>query len=345
MRTGVRSSFDGIDLAVGTARSAAGVRLRHNPVLLVPSMLKLFVALSPLGLLVACGQGTSAQPEPSATVTTAPSSSASAPPAAPTFVPSVSTSSTSPSPSASSAAPTSSSTGLSTSVGDPSTSGVASDPTSMELASSATEDGDGSTTDATSSLSTQDSVADPSSAAVDFTSYAQGFHELSIHDECTSVDPASDVCPHAMEHEESFTFGGDASATYDVTLRVRGLFEPTNIAGGETPYAEHPYFKVGGTVTKTDYSQWQIRVSEPAATFYLNHYPTTGHTIYKEDFEVTIPVRGGSAVVVRVEDSNDRQIDNGYEGPPDRRQTLEGVTDGVVHGQVLRLDVLGVAVQ
>lgn len=178
----------------------------------------------------------------------------------------------------------------------------------------------------------------------DLLAYASGFHELYLHDECTDDDPSDDVCAHERVHEVPFTFGGDTNVTYAVKLRIRGLFEPTNLAGGETPYPEHPYFKVGGTVTKTDYSQWQIRVGEPAVIYYLNHYPATGHTIYKEDFEATLEVRGGASVVVRVEDANDRQIDNGYVGLQDRQQTIEGVTDGVVDGQVLRLDVLDVSV-
>lgn len=171
--------------------------------------------------------------------------------------------------------------------------------------------------------------------------YAEGLDGFYMHDECTSND-GSDVCAHLRVHEETISFGGDEGTTYEVKLRIRGLFEPTNINGGMTPYPEHPYFKIGGTVNATDYSQWQLRVSAPQAVYYLNHYPATGHTIYKEDFEANIRVQGGASVVVRVEDSNDRQIDNGYVGLADRRQVLEGVTDGVVNGQVLRLDVLEV---
>ena len=137
-------------------------------------------------------------------------------------------------------------------------------------------------------------------------------------------------------------FGGESATTYDVKLRIRGLFEPTNVSGGETPDGAHPYFKINGTVEKPDYSQWQIVVGEPAATYYLNHYPAVGHTIYQEDFEATIRVQGAAAVKVRVVDANDRQIDNGYVGNPDRQQLIDGVTDEVVDGQVLRLDVLEV---
>ena len=109
---------------------------------------------------------------------------------------------------------------------------------------------------------------------------------------------------------------------YDVTLQIRGIFEPTIIKGGETPYAEHPYFKVGGTVDAIDWSHWHIEVSEPKQTYWLNHYPKFSHTIYKEDYEATIPVAAGATVVVRVIDGNNRQIDNGKTGagsPADHR--------------------------
>jgi hypothetical protein len=83
-------------------------------------------------------------------------------------------------------------------------------------------------------------------------------------------------------------------------------------------------------------------VSEPKQTYWLNHYPRVGHTIYAEDFEATIPVAGGAAVVVRVVDGNDRQIDNNEPGPPDRMRIIKGVTDKPLDGQMLRLDVISV---
>ena len=105
---------------------------------------------------------------------------------------------------------------------------------------------------------------------------------------------------------------------------------------------EHPYFKVGGTVDAIDWSHWHIEVSEPKQTYWLNHYPKFSHTIYKEDYEVTIPVAAGASVVVRVIDGNDRQIDNGKTTGPDRQQTIAGAADKPLDGQMLRLDVVRV---
>ena len=169
-----------------------------------------------------------------------------------------------------------------------------------------------------------------------------GFDKFFLHDKCTAqYPPQADTCLHDRSHEQSFTIGGKAGTVYDVSLRIRGIFEPTTITGGDTPDPEHPYFKVGGTVSTPDWSQWRIEVSEPKQTYWLNHYPSVGHKIYKEDFEATIAVAAGSTVVIRVTDGNDRQIDNGKIAP-DRQQIIAGVVDNPLPGQMLRLDIVHV---
>jgi hypothetical protein len=171
---------------------------------------------------------------------------------------------------------------------------------------------------------------------------AAGFAELFVHDNCTAqYPPQPDTCLHDRLHEQSFTFGGKPGTVYDVTLRIRGIFEPTTILGGDTPDPTHPYFKTGGNVSTVDWSQWGIEVSEPKQTYWLNHYPSVGHIIYKEDFEATIAVAAGATVVVRVADGNDRQIDNAKTAP-DRQQIIPGVVDHPLAGQMLRIDLIHV---
>jgi hypothetical protein len=175
---------------------------------------------------------------------------------------------------------------------------------------------------------------------------AMGFRKLFIHDECLSENVQQpDTCLHARMHEKRFVFGGRPGRVYDVSLRIRGLFEPTRMEGGTAPNPAQPWLVVGGEDKSPDYSQWHIDVSEPAASYTLNNYPRTSHTIYKEDFPVTIPIAAGAKVVVQVIDSNDRQIDNGTQGKPDRQQILEGVKGTPQPGQMLRLDVVGVRVR
>jgi len=171
---------------------------------------------------------------------------------------------------------------------------------------------------------------------------AAGFAQFFLHDNCTAqYPPQPDTCLHDRLHEQSFTFGGKPGTVYNVTLRIRGIFEPTTITGGDTPDPAHPYFKVGGAVSTADWSHWGIEVSEPKQTYWLNHYPSVGHIIYKEDFEATIVVAAGATVVIRVADGNDRQIDNG-KFAPDRQQIIPGVVDQPLAGQMLRIDVVRV---
>ena len=101
---------------------------------------------------------------------------------------------------------------------------------------------------------------------------------------------------------------------------------------------------MGGTISALEWSAWHIEVSSPEQTYWFNHYPKVSHTIYAEDFEATIPVAGGENVVIRVVDGNDRQIDNGKPGRPDRLQIIKGVTDRPPDGQLVRLDVIDVRV-
>jgi hypothetical protein len=194
-------------------------------------------------------------------------------------------------------------------------------------------------------LSGRPSTIDPdqTAPASDLKQAAAGFHELFLHDPCTGdYPPQPDTCLHKQLLERSFTFGGKSGVVHDVTLRIRGIFEPTTIEGGETPYADRPYYQVGGTIAAKEWSAWHIEVSNPKQTYWLNHYPRVGHVIYKEDFEATIPVAGGAAVVVRVIDGNDRQIDNSEPGRADRLQIIKGVVDTPLAGQMLRLDVVRV---
>jgi len=175
---------------------------------------------------------------------------------------------------------------------------------------------------------------------------AKGFQALFLHDECIGENAAQpDTCLHKRVHQKTFVFGGRARTTYDVTLRVRGVFEPTKMQGGAAPDPAHPYFYTGGETGTPDYSQWRIDVSSPRQAYTLNNYPAVSHTIYKEDFEAAIVVDAGATVTVQAIDGNDRQIDNGAKDRLDRQQVIDGVTATPLDGQMLRLDVVRVRAQ
>ena len=80
--------------------------------------------------------------------------------------------------------------------------------------------------------------------------------------------PQPDTCLHERLVERRFTFGGRPGVMHDVRLRIRGLFEPTTIEGGDTPYRDHPYYKAGRTISAHEWSAWHIEVSSPRQTFW-----------------------------------------------------------------------------
>ena len=185
--------------------------------------------------------------------------------------------------------------------------------------------------------------ASQTKSAADLKAVVSGLHGLSLHDQCTGeYAPQPDTCLHQQLLERTVTVGGKPGVVHDVTLRIQGIFEPTTIEGGETPNAEQPYYKVGGTIRARDWSAWHIEVSDPKQTYWLNHYPKVSHTIYKEDFEATIPMAAGASVVVRVVDGNDRQMDNAEQGRPDRLQIIKELSATPLAGQMMRLEVLRV---
>jgi len=179
---------------------------------------------------------------------------------------------------------------------------------------------------------------------------------LRLDDPCAGTPSVSTgaTCDHTVltgpgfRAEAPATIGGAPTTTYDVTIRVRGVTEPTNVAGGERTSSEtfsymdldwrtEP-FTLGGAVPAddTDYAQWCITVDEPAATYFLNDYQRVGHYIFELDYELTIPMQGSTTVTLSATDSNERLILN-YEG-----YAPEGVAGSSNHGQFVELELVAV---
>lgn len=150
--------------------------------------------------------------------------------------------------------------------------------------------------------------------------------------------------PGTTQHiDRKLTFGGTPGTSYDVKLRIRGIWEPTFIKGGTRPLGKLP-FTVGGTVATgsgdpINYQQYFIAVSEPKQTYWLNDYQYVAHDIHKEDYEATITVSAGASVTVSMNDGNDHQIAN---WTSDFFQGLAPYDKAPSTGQLLRLDVVSV---
>jgi hypothetical protein len=196
--------------------------------------------------------------------------------------------------------------------------------------------------------------ASAASGSGDAKSFAGGLAELFLDAQCekNTPTPLADgaTCnhpPNTQRIEKPVTFGGETGKNYQVKLRVRGIWEPTNITGGQKPDAKAP-FTVGGKVTSgsgsssdaINYQQYFIEVAEPKQTYWLNNYPNVGHVIHKEDYEATITVAGGAQLKVVMNDGNEREIAN---FPKELFSDLPPYDKQPSLGQSLRLDVVAVA--
>jgi hypothetical protein len=182
---------------------------------------------------------------------------------------------------------------------------------------------------------------------------AQALEGLRVDDPCAGTADTSDgaVCTHVkltssggFQAAKEVTVGGTAGTTYDVKLRIRGVVEPTNIQGGtRTDMGTISYknmtwrkvpFTVGGTVKQADYEQWRIRVASPQQDYFLNDYQNVGHYVFSLDYEVTIPIAGGSRVTLDCNDSNEREIVNFEKYAP------TGVPGSMNFGQFVQISVV-----
>ncbi len=113
------------------------------------------------------------------------------------------------------------------------------------------------------------------------------------------------------------TLKGDATKTYDVTFRVRGLVEPRMYNGGMTDPAS-PFINVGGTPNnggaenQGQYGIFKVEVADPKMAYYINAFHTghTDHQVYPMDYKLKVKAKGGSKISVSTVDTNACAIAN-----------------------------------
>jgi Glycosyl hydrolase family 10 len=111
-----------------------------------------------------------------------------------------------------------------------------------------------------------------------------------------------------MKREIVRTFGGTPGALYDVVLHIRGVVEPKNFTGG---IVKEQHLQIGGTPVVDNYNLYNIKVSDPPATYTVNrHESKTDHFVFPIDYTITVPIRGAATVTVGAYDANDISIAN-----------------------------------
>jgi hypothetical protein len=135
------------------------------------------------------------------------------------------------------------------------------------------------------------------------------------------------------------TLGGDPNVVYDVKLHVRGNTEPNTYTGGKL---EQNRFYIGGQTSTPGYTAYMLSVGQPKQVYFFNYNPTTGHIHFLIDYEVVIPMQGGTTVTFEV--NGGKSVPDGH-GVSNREQLV--VPDippapNPFNGQLVQFDVMSV---
>jgi hypothetical protein len=175
------------------------------------------------------------------------------------------------------------------------------------------------------------------------TDVAKALNGLRIDDTCASP-PATGAttCNHVMNPyhaSKAVTMGGTTGTVYNVIVKIHGVVEPTIINGGSKPdMAGAPQFNLGGTPGDPTYQPWFLSISNPQATYYLNNFGFTSHTIHGINWQETIPIAAGAMVTLDVRDANQVEITNTQAAGG--VLTFPGVPGSMNGGQFVQIDVV-----
>jgi hypothetical protein len=119
---------------------------------------------------------------------------------------------------------------------------------------------------------------------------------------CTGAPDDKNVCPSNAARLTTSTLNGASGASYDVTLRVRGVVEQKTYIGGAAGVAtgsKNPQmFRVGGDDNGDHFNIYRLVVSQPAQTFHLNSGTSSIYTCFPVDYSVTIRMAAGATITL-----------------------------------------------
>jgi hypothetical protein len=161
---------------------------------------------------------------------------------------------------------------------------------------------------------------------------------------CKSV-ASTMACPEGGKIVmRTLTMAGDADVIYDVTVRIRGVFEPKIYEGGAD---RGDHFYEGGAPKASNFNAFEISVSAPEQHYFLNAADATGeaYLVFTLDHTKVIPVRGGASVTLAVVDRDCAMVKNcqlfGAACAPYVIDDISPAPEGY-NGQFAQLDVVKV---
>lgn len=135
--------------------------------------------------------------------------------------------------------------------------------------------------------------------------------------------------------------GTSGTVLYDVTLRFRGVVEQKTYIGGTNDGA---FFQTGGTPALDDWNVYQLSISDPTASYFLNRGTSGLATIHAIDYTKTIRIAAGATVRLTAATIDNREIaNNSNTGGP---LSIDGITDPAqpFAGQFIVMNFMGATV-
>lgn len=151
---------------------------------------------------------------------------------------------------------------------------------------------------------------------------------------------SSTVCTAIPSVSTFTTLVGDASSVYNVTLRFRGVVETKAYTGGTNDGA---FFQTGGTPVADNWNIYQLTISNPPQTYYLNRGTSGLSNTFSMDYTKTLQMAGGATVTLTANSLDNQEIKN-QDGSGNNPQSIPGITYPAqpFDGQFIRMDVISV---
>ena len=149
-----------------------------------------------------------------------------------------------------------------------------------------------------------------------------------------------DNAPTVDRQTFSKKLAGDTNVVYNVKLHVRGNTEPNTYVKGKLD--PNNRFYVGGETSTQGYTAYMLTVADPQQVYFFNYNPSTSHIHFLIDYEVTIPMRGGTTLTFEV--NGGKSVPDGH-GVSNRDQlVVPGISPAPnpYNGQLVQFDVVSV---
>ena len=126
---------------------------------------------------------------------------------------------------------------------------------------------------------------------------------------CWSDPPGTTSClALGYGFDKHYTFGGQESDLFVVTLAVRGIVEPKQYTGG-TKINDH--FMAGGEPAPDTLNTYRMTISSPRQIYHFNHEDMpSGVHVFQIDYRVQVMVTGGAMITLSSYDSDCQMFRN-----------------------------------